>query len=144
MSALDFLHISLRSLHANPQLLEAGVSARLGSDQSHQSICAHGFRALQWEAQSSAPHQLSEYSQSTRHTEEDGVVVHLRHSIVLHTKSQQSAVSVAVPTLTKQMDDCSLPAAALRCGRPRWARGSWLYPVQGAHWVQSYKAGQPT
>lgn len=38
---------------------------------------------------------------------------------------------------------CVLPAAALRCGRRHWARGSWPYPAPAARWAQSCKAGRP-
>lgn len=81
------------TLHTNPpphpQLLSGGSSARLGSHQCHQSIRAHGLGALQWEAQSSTPHQLSQHAEGPGHTEQHSVVIHLGHSVVLHRRGKQ-------------------------------------------------------
>lgn len=133
-----------------PQLFSGGSSAWLGSHQCHQSICAHGLGALQGEAQGSTPHQLSQHAEGSGHTEQHSVVIHLSHSIVLHRKRERgsgmSGSVVAImgwQTVRLKATARVLPAAALRCGRPHWARGSWPCPAPGAHWAQSCKAGRP-
>lgn len=70
----------------NAQLL----STRLGSNQRHQSVRAHGLGTLQREAQRPTPHELGQDAEGARHAKKDSVVVHLRHSIVLRTRGKQS------------------------------------------------------
>lgn len=137
------------TLHTNPRLLSGGSSAWLGSHQCHQSICAHGLGALQGEAQGSTPHQLSQHTEGSGHTEQHSVVIHLSHSIVLHREETDRHVRICIynhkmANMWLKATTWVLPAAALHCGRRHWARGSWPYPAPGARWAQSYKAGQPT
>ena len=75
--------------------LSSSPLARLGSDQLHKSIGAHGFGALQGEAQGSAPDQLGQDPQGAGHAEQHRVVVHLSHAVVLlrqtHRNTQQAS-----------------------------------------------------
>lgn len=145
-----FIFPSPPTLHTNPQLLSGGSSAWLDSHQWHQSICAHGLGALQGKAQGSTPDQLSQNTKGPGHTEQHSVVIHLSHSIILLTWGKKDSLvricvcKLKITNLWLESTICGLPAAALRCERPHWARGFWPCLVPGAHWAQSCKAGKPT
>jgi len=59
------------------------LSQSLLLDGGDKSIGGHGLRSLDGQAKRSVPHQAGAHSQRAGNSEQDSVVVHLLHSIIL-------------------------------------------------------------
>lgn len=59
----------------------------------HESVGGHGLGAFDGESQGAVPHERGQDAESTRHAEQDGVVVHLLQAVVLE---EDAGVSINV------------------------------------------------
>lgn len=74
---------------------------RLSFQGLHKSVRRHGFRPFDWQTQGTVPNQRSENAESSRNTEQHGVVIHFRQSIILKTgvfvKHPQTTYYIILP-----------------------------------------------
>ena len=75
----------MRSSGAFQELLESG--------------CAHALGSLDREAERTVPDERGEDTEGARHAEENGVVVHLRHLVVLQRETEERSKMLSLTTV---------------------------------------------